>query len=157
MTLRPKRVHIRFGHVAERLALEELQRRASLIWEETRADLLTYPDAIVLPQVQLEEHRVRVAEIAGVPVGFSAMLPHAGGLWEVDGLFVEPALWGKGVGRALMADAIERASLEGARKIEVTANPRAEGFYKKMGFAAVGPVATRFGPGLRMRYVHQRV
>jgi GNAT superfamily N-acetyltransferase len=143
-------VHIRYGHVSERSALEELQRRASLVYEGTRADLLAHPDAIELPDVQLEDQRVRVAEITSQPVGFSVTLPQTPGAWELDGLFVEPSQWGKGIGRALVIDAMDLARHDGVRVIEVTANPRAEGFYKKLGFSETGRVQTRFGPGIRM-------
>ena len=146
-------IHIRFGLSTERAALEELQRRASLVWEETRADLLAHPEVIQLPRVQLEEGRVRVAELARAPVGFSVLLPQTAGVWELDGLFVEPAHWGAGIGRALMVDAVDLARHQDARVIEVTANPRAEGFYAKLGFARVGHVQTQFGPGTRMRLV----
>jgi len=43
-----------------------------------------------------------------------------------------------------------RARAAGARRIDVVANPNALGFYRKVGFRAVGEVATRFGPGLAM-------
>jgi GNAT superfamily N-acetyltransferase len=146
-------VHIRYGHVSERSALVELQRRASLVYEETRADLLAHPDAIELPDVQLEDRRVRVAEIASQPVGFSVTLPQTPGAWELDGLFVEPLHWGKGIGRALVLDAMELARHGGVNAIDVIANPRAEDFYKKVGFTGSDHVPTRFGPGIRMRLV----
>ena len=144
-------MQIRYGRISERVTLEELQRRASLVYEETRADLLAHPDVIELPESQLEERRVRVAEIAREPVGFSVTLAQTAGAWELDGLFVEPSQWGKGIGRALVLDAVERARHDGVRAIEVIANPRAEYFYKKVGFTGSGQVPTRFGPGIRMR------
>ena len=144
-------MHIRYGLISERATLEELQRRASLVYEETRADLLAHPEAIELPDVQLEDRRVRVAEIASQTVGFSVTLPQTPGAWELDGLFVEPSQWGKGIGRALVVDAMDLARHAGVPTIEVIANPRAEDFYKKVGFTGSGHVQTRFGPGIRMR------
>jgi GNAT superfamily N-acetyltransferase len=131
-------MQIRFGNPTEQAALVELQRRASLVWGETRADLLAHPEVIELPRIQLVERRVRVAEIARRAVGFSVTLPQTAGLWEVDGLFVEPAYWGKGIGRALVIDALDLARRQGARVIEVTAHPRAKGFYEKVGFIGFG-------------------
>jgi GNAT superfamily N-acetyltransferase len=143
---------IRFGQPDERPALEELQRRASLMWEEYRAYLLANPDVIELPLAQLRENRVRVAQHQGRVAGFSALLP-GDGACELDGLFVEPALWGMGFGRALIADALVQALAEGAGAITVTANPRAEGFYIKQGFAVIGRAETQFGPANRMRII----
>jgi GNAT superfamily N-acetyltransferase len=143
-------VIVRTAAPHERVALEDLQRRASLMWEEYRPYLLANPDVIELPLAQLQDGRVRVVEHQGRLAGFSALLPKDG--WhELDGLFVEPQLWGLGIGRALVADALAIAWQAGASAIEVTANPRAEGFYTRLGFAFTGQAQTQFGPANRMR------
>ena len=140
---------IRDGRPDERNALEDLQRRASLMWDEYRPFLLANPDAIALPLDQLRNGCVRVAD-AGAPLGFAVLLAK-GKVAELDGLFVEPAQWGRGVGRALMQDATARARAGGARVLETTANPRAEDFYARLGFAVGAVVRTQFGPANRMR------
>jgi len=145
-------VTFRYGHAAEAGPLEELQRRASLEWEEYRADLLANPDAIELPLSQLTENLVRVAQMDGRTVGFSVVVPKTGGVSDLDGLFVEPAYWGKGIGRKLIADAVELARRQSASSLEVVGNPRARGFYERCGFVEFGTFATRFGPGIQMRY-----
>jgi GNAT superfamily N-acetyltransferase len=134
----------------ERAVLEDLQRRASLMWEEYRPYLLANPDVIELPQSQLQNGQVRVLECDGRIAGFSALVPKDG--WhELDGLFVEPELWGLGIGRALVGDCLATARAAGVPAIEVTANPRAEGFYTRLGFAVTGRTETQFGPANRMR------
>jgi len=141
---------IRTGHPQERAALEELQRRASLMWEEYRPYLLANPDVIELPLAQLAEGQVRVAQVNGRVAGFSALLPKAA-FHELDGLFVEPDQWGLGIGRALVADALAIARAAGGAGLAVTANPRAEGFYIKQGFMVTGRTETQFGPANRMQ------
>jgi GNAT superfamily N-acetyltransferase len=141
---------IRYGKTAEGATLVELQRRASLQWESDRAALLAHPEVIQLPASQLEEQRVRVAEITGRLAGFSVVIPTTAICSELDGLFVEPELSARGVGRALMTDAIQLARDQGVRVIEVTANVNAERFYKKLGFIPSGEVQTSFGPAIRM-------
>jgi GNAT superfamily N-acetyltransferase len=131
--------------------LEALQRRASDVWEEYRDQLAANPDAIELPPEAVRERRVRVAVAETQPIGFSVVLALRKAACELDGLFVEPDEMRRGVGRALLLDAAERARIQGARRIEVIANPRAVGFYEKLGFLAGEQVPTRFGPGLRMR------
>jgi GNAT superfamily N-acetyltransferase len=143
-------VIIRPGAPHERAALEELQRRASLMWDEYRPYLLANPDVIELPLAQLHDGRVRVAERYGRIAGFSALLPRDG-FCELDGLFVEPDLWGLGLGRALIADALAQARSQGAAAIEAIANPKAEGFYQRLGFVVIGQADTQFGPTNRMR------
>ena len=141
---------LRSGRPEERGFLEDLQRRASLMWEEYRPYLLANPDVIELPLAQLRDGRVRVAEWRGRTAGFAALLPKEG-FCELDGLFVEPALWGHGIARALIADALVLARAEGAGRLETIANPRAEGFYRKLGFTVIGRAETQFGPANRMK------
>jgi GNAT superfamily N-acetyltransferase len=129
-----------------------MQRRASLALGEYRDALLANPESIELPAVQLEERRVRVAELDSQVVGFSVLLQPVAGICEIDGMFVEPAHWRLGIGRALLADATNLAIKENARAIEVTANQHAKAFYLKFGFNQTGSVQTRFGPAARMTF-----
>lgn len=146
-------VRIRDATPDEAGALQDLQRRSSLVWEEQRAQLLAHPDAISLPVSLIRDATVRVAYDVDRVLGFSVTRSHAdkGGPDELDGLFVEPDRMRGGVGRALIADVVADAQQRGVTAIEVTANPRAVDFYRQVGFRDGEPVSTRFGPGLRMR------
>jgi GNAT superfamily N-acetyltransferase len=142
---------IRPARAGEKAALEALQLRASLEWEEYRDQLLAHPEAVAIPDehIPLSE----VAELDGRVAGFSVVLPPegAGGDAELDGLFVEPDAWGHGVGRALVDAAAQRARTMGAGGLHVIANPRAEGFYATCGFQPAGDAQTQFGPAPTMR------
>lgn len=135
---------LRLARREEHNELEDLQRRASLELPEYRDQLLVNPDAIYLPEGQIANGQVIVAEIAGGIAGFAAVV---GG--ELDGLFVEPDLWGQGIGRALVDAATHEARRRGLA-LKVIANPRARLFYESCGFSVEGEVETRFGPALRM-------
>ena len=135
---------LRLARPEEHGQLEELQRRASLELPEYRDQLLANPDAIHLPPAQIANGQVIVAELDGELVGFAAVV--AG---ELDGLFVEPDLWGGGIGRVLVDAATHEARKRG-QALKVIANPRARRFYEHCGFSVEGEEQTRFGPGLRM-------
>lgn len=141
---------------SEAPVLEELQRRSSHVWVQYREQLAAHPDAIELPQTFIDSGWVRVAvDAEGMPVGFSAVIPTSGPVYELDGLFVEPDHMSSGIGRALIEDAAARASEEGAEALEVTVGP-AQGFYERVGFDLIGTAQTRFGPAVRMRRDLQR-
>jgi GNAT superfamily N-acetyltransferase len=142
--------HIRDGQPAEVGALEALQRRASLVYESDRPHLEAHPEAIELPADVVRDSQVRVATSSGALIGFSVLLPVGEGVFDLDGLFVDPAHWGQGIGRALVADVVRQARQRGAARIEVVANPNALDFYQKMGFVGGAEVPTRFGPGIAM-------
>ena len=135
---------LRLARPEEHEQLEELQRRASLELPEYLDQLILHPDAIYLPVGQIANGQVIVAEIAGEIAGFAAVV---GG--ELDGLFVEPDLWGHGIGRALVDAATHEARKKGL-SLKVIANPRARRFYESCGFTIEGEEQTRFGPALRM-------
>jgi len=135
---------LRLARPEEHGALEDLQRRASLELPEYRDQLLDNPDAIYLPEGQIANGQVIVAELEGEIAGFAAVV---GG--ELDGLFVEPDLWGRGIGRAL-ADAATHEARNRGLALSVIANPRARLFYEICGFSVEGEVETRFGPALKM-------
>ena len=135
---------LRLARPGEHDALEELQRRASLELPEYRDQLIANPDAIYLPEGQIANGQVIVAELDGELAGFAAVV---GG--ELDGLFVEPDLWGRGIGRVLVDAAAHEARRRGLA-LTVIANPRARRFYESCGFTFEGEEQTRFGVALRM-------
>jgi GNAT superfamily N-acetyltransferase len=147
----PDTLTIRPAATTEQEALEELQHRASLAWEEYREVLLANPDAIELPARQIADARVDVAEFRRKPAGFSVVLPRPDGNADLDGLFVEPVLWKRGIGRLLVEAAVSRALLMGATYLYVIANPRALGFYARCRFEEAGETQTRFGAAFVMR------
>lgn len=80
--------------------MEDLQLRASLTNEGDREALLANPDAIDLPIEQIVSGDVFVLELSGFIAGFAALQPRPDGDAELDGLFVEPNIRRRGVGRS---------------------------------------------------------
>jgi GNAT superfamily N-acetyltransferase len=142
---------VRPAQHAEHSLLEALQWRASLANSGDRASLLANPDAIAVPVEQIADGHVLVAECDDVIVGFAAVLPRPDGNAELDALFVEPALWKRGVGRLLVEHCADVARQRASRMLHVVGNPHAEGFYVACGFRTTGAVETRFGSGLAMQ------
>ena len=144
MSKRADTITLRLAKPEEHQALEELQRRSSLEFPDYRDQLLANPNAIHLPPAQIANGQVIVAEFGGEVVGFAAVVGN-----ELDGLFVEPEMWGGGIGRALLDAAAHQARLRGL-SLTVLANPSARGFYESCGFSVEGEEQTRFGLALRM-------
>lgn len=144
----PAELRIRLARPEERGALEALQRRASLALGEYNEQLEAEPDAIEVPMEQIERGEVYVADIGDHIAGFAAMIIDEYEA-ELDGLFVEPDLWRRGIGAALIDVAVHEARRRGL-SMTVIANPSARVFYEKCGFTVEGDAQTRFGPALRM-------
>ena len=137
-------LNLRLATPEEHEALEALQWRASVEIKEYRDELMLNPDAIHLPPAQIANGQVIVADLGDELAGFAAVV---GG--ELDGLFVEPDLWGRGIGRTL-ADAATHEARQRGLSLKVIAAPGARRFYESCGFSVEAEVSTRFGPALRM-------
>jgi GNAT superfamily N-acetyltransferase len=145
------KVRVRPAVAPERESLEALQRRASLNNPGDREAMLANPEAIQLPLQQIADGCVFVAEQQGNIKGFSVILPREDGDSELDGLFVEPACWRQGIGRALVEYSASAARSGGAKSLHVLGNAHAEGFYAACGFVTCGTERTQFGMALVMR------
>ena len=83
-------------------------------------------------------------------VGF-ATWASADGVTELEDLFVDPAWRRRGVATALVSRIVDVLRAQGARCLEVTANPHAQGFYQAAGFIDCGTAETDFGTAHRKR------
>jgi len=144
-------ISIRNAVPSEKAALEALQLRASLANEGYREALLANTEAIELPLEQIVSGDVFVLELGGQVAGFAAVLPRSDGDTELDGLFAEPNIRRRGVGRRLVEHCAQVALARGSCALCVIGNPHAEAFYLSCGFIPTGWTQTRFGPGQQMK------
>lgn len=113
----------------------------------------------------LEEGRSTtfVAELDGDVAGFASVgaareedNPAAGELWAI---YVLPALWGRGAGRALLAAATEHLRAQGyveAMLWVLDDNPRARRFYELSGWRSDGGLKAETHLGLEVTEVRYR-
>jgi GNAT superfamily N-acetyltransferase len=141
---------LRVARTQEREALEALQRRASLANPGDREALLAHPEAIAIPEDQIARGDVIVAQDGEAIAGFAALQARDDGDVELDGLFVDPAHWRRGIARQLVDRCCDVARERGAKALHVIGNPHATGFYDACGFVELGRKQTRFGTGLVM-------
>lgn len=88
-----------------------------------------------------------VENSTGEIVGVVAVTPTAlQGIAQLYGLYVDPAHWKRGIGRTLFGAAIARAKRIRAGALMITAEPSAEGFYKRMGAIRIGEGPFYFSP-----------
>ena len=96
-------------------------------WE---ADLTISPEFI-------RDNHVYVAEEKGEIQGFYALCV-TGNKAELEHMWVTPALLGTGIGKELFLDAMERAAKLDVSAVEISSDPNAAGFYKRMGAMQIG-------------------
>jgi N-acetylglutamate synthase-like GNAT family acetyltransferase len=147
-------VEIRVAVGSDLPALRRLYRRSSLSNEGDRELMLAHPELIGPTDAAVAEGRTRVAVAAdGTIMGFATGRRLEGDVLDLEDLFVDPDWMRRGVGRRLVEDLVAVSQGEGIGKIEVTANPHADAFYRSVGFVYVGEAETEFGPAVRMELV----
>jgi len=107
-----------------RLAFEGMQEQVATgnVWVATRSD----------------------GEVAGMVALGPSEQPDT---LDLDKLFVEPQWIRTGVGRALMAHAIDEARRRGAKRLTILADPYAAGFYERNGARLLGEAPSDAIPG----------
>jgi len=101
-----------------------------------------YDDALV-EMAHDPNNLLMVADLGGRVVGvfqltFIQHVAHRGGrVAQVEAVFVDKAMRGRGIGDAMMQWAIREAERRGCFRIQLTSNkarPRAHAFYERLGF-----------------------
>ena len=93
-------------------------------------------DITITPEFIRDNH-VYIADENGEVVGFYALVV-TGAKADLDHMWVTPARIGTGVGKELFLDAMERAAALNVRSVEISSDPNAAGFYKRMGAIQIG-------------------
>jgi len=114
--------------------------------------------------VQRQRHGAEVATLAEVLVGFCELVPSRdvgapGDVAEISMIYVDPAHWGLGAGRALLESSSERALRLGYRALTLwvlATNTSAQQFYQRLGFAPDGASKTLERPTYFMHEVRYR-
>lgn len=143
---------IRTPDVVELPALSELCLRSKAVWgydadfmAACRAELTLRPDDLLSSQIAVAE---RAGTIAGV-----AQVRLIGEEADLVKLFVEPGVLRGGIGKMLLAWAVDAARNMGAVRLIIEADPDAAPFYRSLGardagLAPSGSIAGRMLPRL---------
>ena len=91
----------------------------------------------------IHDNHVYVAEENGQIQGFYALIV-TGNKAELDHLWVKPAIIGTGIGKELFLDAMERAAALKVIAVEISSDPNAAGFYRRMGASEIGETNASF-------------
>ena len=140
---------IRLARIEEASALSELCIRSKAVWGYDEAFMALARIALEVRPEQVAAGDVWVATGAdGEVAGMVALAPNEQpNTLDLDKLFVEPQRIRNGVGRALLAHAIDEAQHRGAKRLTVLADPNAAGFYERNGARRIGEAPSDAIPG----------
>jgi len=132
-------IQIRRAKLEEAAILTEIAHAAKRHWgypenwiEHWRDDLTITPEFISSNEVYVA---ILDAEIAGC-----CALVVKDSQAELEHMWIRPHYLGAGYGKALFVHVMQRAVSLKAKGVEISADPNAEGFYKRMGATRIGEV-----------------
>ena len=141
MNIRPAQ-----GHEAKALSAIALEAKA--FWGYPADTLESWKQELTVSTQTVTSRPTFVAVIADEIVGFYSLSP-SHDAWKLEDLWVLPRFMDRGIGRALVAHALETAARGGASSVMVDADPNAESFYLACGADRCGevPAPIRGEPG----------
>ena len=137
---------IRAPTIEELASLSELCLRSKAVWGYNEEFLEACRGELSFDQRDLHLTPIAVAEHGGKLVGV-AQVKVIGNQADLLKLFVEPSALRRGVGRTLLAWAINVARENGATRLVIDSDPGAAPFYRRMGAYDVGGARSGSIPG----------
>ena len=141
MNIRPAQ-----GHEAKALTAIALEAKA--FWGYPADTIESWKQELTVSTQTVTSRPTFVAMIRDEIVGFYSLSP-SHDAWKLEDLWVLPRFMDRGIGRALVAHALETAARGGASSVTVDADPNAESFYLACGADRCGevPAPIRGEPG----------
>ena len=132
-------MNIRRASQDEAATLSQIALDAKRYWGYPEHWIKHWESDLTISADFIREHHVYVAQVEGEIRGFYALCV-TGDSAELEHLWVTPASIGTGVGKELFLDAMEKAAALAVRDVEISSDPNAAGFYKRMGATQIGEV-----------------
>lgn len=143
-------IHIRKAIPGEANVLTQIAHDAKRYWGYPESWVEHWQEYLTITPDFVSHHEVYVAEttsgaeegtvLSGI-VGFYAIVMR-GEKAELEHMWVRPEDIGSGIGKELLLHAMETAAFLNAAALEISSDPNAEGFYKRMGATRIGEIAS---------------
>lgn len=118
--------------------LTTLTKRSKAYWGFSEEILKEWEHLLSISKDYIEKNKVyKLVENENI-IGYYSYFSIDEKTIKLDNLFILPEFIGKGFGKILMNDFLEKANRLGIKKITLDAEPNAENFYKNFGFETVG-------------------
>ena len=121
----------------EASTLTQIALESKSYWGYPEHWLKLWQQELAVSSEFIEKNYVFVFETGGEIRGFYALCVNDSQA-ELEHLWVRPTDIGAGVGKELFLDAMERAARLNVGEVQLTADPNAAEFYKKMGAEQIG-------------------
>ena len=140
---------------ADNEILTEITKKSKAYWGYSEEQILQWNSNLTISIDYIEKNDVFKLVSQNKIIGYYSYIKEENHKVQLDNLFVLPEYIGKGFGKYLMNDFLERMQNSKCKKIILDSEPNAEKFYQKMGFVKIGEFETsiknRFMPIMELK------
>jgi len=139
------------------MILTDLTIRSKAHWDYTKEQIEEWREELTISEKYIKDNQIYKLIVNKLVVGFYAYNAENETDVKLNYLFVEPNDIGKGYGKHLIEDFLDRVKNLGYKRVSLDADPNAEKFYSKNGFRVIGKLQSsikdRFLPimGIELR------
>jgi len=134
--------------------LTEITKKSKAYWGYSEEQILKWNNNLTISAAYIETNCVFTLVNGNKIIGYYSYIIKEEKNVILDNLFILPEYIGKGFGKYLMTDFLDRMKKEKFEKITLDSEPNAENFYQKFGFKKIGEFETsiknRFMPIMEM-------
>ena len=138
------------------LILSEITFDGKAFWGFSEATLNTWKQELTINEKYILENETYILLINDQIVGYYSFIKLSETLWKLDNLFLFQKFIGKGYGKLMIEDFLERCKNSRIKSIILDAEPKAETFYLKFGFQTYdlkeSKIIGRFLPKMRLDF-----
>lgn len=145
---------IKKASINDNETLTEITKKSKAYWGYSEEQILKWNNNLTVSKDYIETNCVFKLVNNNKIVGYYSYIIKEEKNVILDNLFILPEYIGKGLGKYLMTDFLNRMKDEKFKKITLDSEPNAEDFYLKIGFKKIGEfetsIKTRFMPIMEM-------
>ncbi|KQB40959.1 GNAT family N-acetyltransferase [Flavobacterium aquidurense] len=135
--------------------LTDITKKSKAYWGYSVEQILKWNQNLTITQDYIRDNKVFKLIKENVVIGYYSYIFEGQKHVKMDNLFILPEYIGKGFGKFLLLDFLNRMKEAQIQIITLDSEPNAEAFYSKMGFVKIGEFETsiknRFMPIMEMK------
>jgi N-acetylglutamate synthase-like GNAT family acetyltransferase len=148
---------IQEANITDNEILTSITKKSKAYWGYSAEKIQKWDKNLTISQDYIRDYNVFKLIENGLIIGYYSYVFKDEKVIELDNLFILPEHIGRGFGKYLLLDFLNRIKETGIEKITLDSEPNAEDFYAKMGFVKVGEFETsiknRFMPIMEMKVI----
>ncbi|KFF20345.1 GNAT family N-acetyltransferase [Flavobacterium hydatis] len=143
------------ANITDHEILTEITKKSKAYWGYSAEQILQWDKNLTITKEYIKDNYVFKLLGEDLIIGYYSYFIEEKHNVILDNLFIRPEYIGKGFGKYLMDDFLNRIKESKFEKITLDSEPNAEAFYSKVGFVKVGEFETsiknRFMPIMEMK------